>query len=232
MTTERTKTVNSSIKKPLVAAVAALGFTLGGSMALAGNGKHMEGYQPEHDATKGHTAECSEEHAKQHMASDAWLQGKIETTYLLNRHLNNFSIDSDVQCAHLTLSGNVESDIDRDLAEEIAKGIKGFKSIDNELVVAENKGQGPTMAEKAGDTARGFAQNVEEATTTAMVKTQLLVNGNVSGTDINVDTKGDTVILTGEVSTSAEKDLAEKLAANTNGVTDVRNKLKVASGNS
>lgn len=46
-------------------------------------------------------------------------------------------------------------------------------------------------------------------TATALVKTKLLANQSTHGIAINVDTFNNMVSLTGEVSTSEEKDFAE-----------------------
>ena len=157
---------------------------------------------------------------------DAWLQGKIETVYLLNRHLNGFAIDTDVKGGAVHLTGKVESAIDRDLAGELAKGIDGVVSVKNDLVVAEHS----RVPVAQGDH-RPFGEWVEDATTTARVKTKLLTDKNIAGLKINVDTKGDVVTLAGEVGSSEQKQLAEQLARNTGDVKDVHNQLVIRRAN-
>jgi len=156
---------------------------------------------------------------------DAWIQGKIETVYLLNRHLNSFTIDTDVKGGAVHLTGKVESNIDRDLAGELAKGIDGVVSVKNDLVVAEHSRVTATEGH------RPFGEWVEDATTTARVKTKLLTDKNIAGLKINVDTKGDVVTLAGEVASSEEKQLAEQLARNTGDVKDVHNQLVIRRAN-
>jgi hyperosmotically inducible protein len=154
---------------------------------------------------------------------DAWIQGKIETVFALNRHLDGFAIDTDVVDGTVRLTGRVESDIDRDLAAELAKGIEGVVSVDNDLVV-----EGDSRADRAdADTDRPLSVWVDDATTTAAVKTKLLANANTDGLEIDVDTRGDVVTLSGEVESTEEKQLAEQLARNTDDVKDVRNQLVV-----
>lgn len=155
-------------------------------------------------------------------AKDAWLTGKIETVYALNPHLNNFKIDTDVTNGAVRLTGKVESDIDRDLAAELAKGIDGVVSVDNDLVVEADSRRAD---EPDGD--RPFGVWVEDLTTTAAVKAKLLANTNTKGLDINVDTHGDVVTLSGAVASAEEKQLAEQLARNTDDVDDVKNELVV-----
>jgi len=70
---------------------------------------------------------------------NAWLEGKLETALLVNRHLNNFTINNEVREGKATLTGSVESDIDRELAEQVALSIKGIKDVDNKLKVDQTK---------------------------------------------------------------------------------------------
>jgi hyperosmotically inducible periplasmic protein len=56
-------------------------------------------------------------------AKDAWIDGRLESVYALNPHLSAFGIDTDVDKGVVILTGQVPSDIDRDLAGELAKGI-------------------------------------------------------------------------------------------------------------
>jgi hyperosmotically inducible periplasmic protein len=157
---------------------------------------------------------------------DAWITGKIETVYALNRHLSAFAIDTEVTEGAVHLTGKVESDIGRDLAGELAKGVEGVVSVDNDLVV-DAKARVPESASAE----RPFGVWVDDVTTTAAVKSKLLTNDNTDGLQIDVDTRADTVTLSGEVASAEEKQLAEQLARNTGDVKDVRNQLVVRSDN-
>ncbi len=68
-------------------------------------------------------------------ARDAWIDGKIETSYMLNSYLNPFKIDTHVANGKVVLTGEVDSQVDKDLAAEIAQGIDGVTGVDNELMV-------------------------------------------------------------------------------------------------
>lgn len=157
--------------------------------------------------------------------SDTWTKASLVTTYTLNSHLNPFDIDVDVKDGTATLRGEVENDIERDLAEEIALGMEGVNEVNNELKVVDNVASN-TSDNKQSDKG-GFFRVVEDANVTAKIKSQLLWNSNTSGLSINVDTKDGFVTLKGEVSSSAEYELAEQLALNTKDVRGVDNKLKI-----
>ena len=65
--------------------------------------------------------------------TDAWLKGKVEMALLLNRYLNGFKISTSVKDRRVTLSGNVATQIDRDLAQQIVLGVisghtEGFRA--------------------------------------------------------------------------------------------------------
>jgi osmotically-inducible protein OsmY len=160
---------------------------------------------------------------------DAWIGGKLEAVYALNRHLSAFAITTEVENGIVHLTGDVESDIDRDLAAELAKGIEGVVEVDNDLEIAadaRDAAERSSGSDSSGSD-RSFGVWIDDATTTATVKSRLLGNPNTDGLQIDVDTRGDVVTLTGEVGSAEEKALAEELARNTGDVKDVRNQLVV-----
>lgn len=159
---------------------------------------------------------------------DAWLDGRIETAFTLNRHLNPFTIDTKVDAGVVTLSGTVESDIDRDLAREIALSVDGVERVKNELQVASGSSTVDNVKANAREAAGTFLNVVEDATITATVKSRLVANRNTKGLKINVDTKDEVVTLSGTVDSAEERDLAGALARNSRNVAEVINELKVA----
>ena len=152
---------------------------------------------------------------------DATITAKIKTTYLFNGHLNPFRINIDTQDGVVILQGVVRTDIQRDLAVEIAKNAKGVRSVRNELQVSEG------AVENADEVDRTFSQAVVDASTTASVKTALALTKGVKASDVNVTTRWGTVTLTGTVASKAEKQLAEDVVRKTEGVKEVEDKLQV-----
>jgi len=155
---------------------------------------------------------------------DSFITGKLEATYLFNRHLAGSSIKAETTNGIVHLTGTVDSNIDRDLAGEIAKGAEGVTSVKNDLVVKAGSSQAGTKSSASGES---FGQYVDDATTTAMVKTKLLADPNVKGLKIGVETTSDVVTLTGKVGSAEQKQLAEKLAKNTSDVKSVKNQLVI-----
>lgn len=151
---------------------------------------------------------------------DARIDGKLGVVYALDRHL---SVTAAAQ-SMVRLTGQVRSDIDRDLAGEFAKGIDGFIEADNDFLLAARAADA-AMAASAADSS--FAAWIEDETTTARVRTRLSNNPNTDGLRIEIATRDDVVTLSGEVGWAEQSALAEELARNTGDVKDVRNQLMV-----
>lgn len=201
----QSKTLTRTIRTALASTAAAAVMS---TAAMAGNGSQNEpGWQGE--------------------MRDAWVDGKIEASYTLNSYLNPFAIDTDVEHGVVFLSGTVESEIDRDLAEEIARSIDGVSEVRNELRVA-TEAENSNPEDNGEDMASEFSKRVADATTTARVKYALLANDSTEGLSINVDTIDGTVILNGEVDSAQQSDLAERIAANAEGVAEVKNRLQIS----
>src|SRR2546428_2289917 len=69
-----------------------------------------------------------------------------------------------------------------------------------------------------------------DATVTTTVKSKLVADPATSAARINVDTSNGVVTLSGAVPTAAEKSEAERIARNTQGVTQVVNNITVERG--
>jgi len=152
--------------------------------------------------------------------TEARMEGSIATAFALNRHLNPFRIDVQVQDRTAILTGAVEDGVNRDLAEQLALSIEGIDKVDNQLTVDTDVDQ--SDAERTS-----LANSLNDATTTATVKSKLLWNRNTQGLDIGVSTRNSVVTLTGEAHSEAARELAERLADNTEGVRDVINEIAV-----
>jgi hyperosmotically inducible protein len=157
-------------------------------------------------------------------SKDAWIDGKLEGSYLLNGELNNFKIGTDVDNGHVTLTGAVRSDTHKQLAEEIAKNLDGVTGVTNNLSIADT---GDEYNEKD----RSFSARFYDLTTTAGLKSNYALNSELSATKINIDTVEGVVTLEGEVDSQAAAMLAEEIATSYDHVSRVQNNLRVSSQN-
>ncbi len=148
---------------------------------------------------------------------DAWIDGKVEATFLFNGNLNSFDINTEVKMGTVTLTGTVDTKVDRQLASELARDIDGVKEVKNELVVVRED------IEEDSDENNGFI----DAKIATVIKTRLLSNSEVSGTSIDVDVDGLKVTLSGTVRSESERDVALSIAKNADDVQMVVNNLNI-----
>jgi len=156
--------------------------------------------------------------------NDAWLDGKLETALLFNERLDSFAIDTRVKNGVVHLTGTVDSDIHRRLAEDIAQSVDGIEGVENRLKVDKKMAHGEKTAKKSDES---FRDGVANATLTARIKSELLVNSDTSGLSINVDSRNESVTLSGTVNSKKEKKVAERIAREAAGERDVENDLTV-----
>ncbi|ARS46980.1 BON domain-containing protein [Ectopseudomonas hydrolytica] len=150
-------------------------------------------------------------------------EGSIWTAFALNRHLNPFRLDVAVEKGRATLDGQVESEVQKELAEEVALSVKGVERVDNRIVVD---------AATAENEPPRLVQRLEDASLAATVKSKLLWNSNTRGLDIQVKSQNGAITLSGHAQTPAAKELAGQLAANTDGVREVFNHLSISTADS
>ncbi|WP_322979946.1 BON domain-containing protein [Pseudomonas sp. C11] len=167
-------------------------------------------------------AHAAETELEQQLVS-ARQEGSIWTAFALNRHLNPFKLSIDVKDGRATLNGRVESDVQKDLAEQVALSVEGIDSVDNRIEVDSAIAEGNPP---------GLVQHLEDATLAATVKSKLLWNSNTRGLDIQVRSENGAITLSGNAQTSAAKELAGQLAENTEGVSQVFNHLSISSADS
>jgi osmotically-inducible protein OsmY len=89
--------------------------------------------------------------------------------------------------------------------------------------------KGAAIAQKAAATAKTAAERTEEAVgaaaLTAKIKSKMALDDSVKARNINVDTNGTVVTLTGTVQSDQERERAVRLAKETAGVTQVVDRL-------
>lgn len=241
LATKDKNALKKSVQQLIVALMASATLMLAPS-AMAAN-RDAAGFPPETGATQGDRTAVSREADQNSDLRDAtedagdrisaaWVRGKIEGAYLFNSELNPLDISVDVQNNTVTLSGEVDSETHKDLAQEIALSIDGVEQINNELTVnpevaqknSDNYASKPDAEDKNN---RGIRETISDGAVTAHVKAKLMANTNVSGTDVEVSTEAGKVTLSGNVETSEEKELAQYIVDNTAGVRDVSNNLQV-----
>lgn len=191
--------------KPTLLA-AALAVLVAPGLALAGDHKPM-------DKAADGMAELGAE------ARDAFREGQIWATYVTNASLNALDLSVDVEGDKATITGTVETPIQKRLAERIADRTDGIDQVSNRITVD------PEWVVAVIDPTPTYATFVADATLEAMVDSKLLWNHYTDGLDINVAAEAGVVTLTGIADTPHSRALAGQIAATTPGTLLVENKL-------
>lgn len=144
-------------------------------------------------------------------ADDGWISSKVGTKLAADPDIRKFDIDVDTLDGVVTLRGTVESEMQKREALEIARNTEGVREVIDEMQVGEGE-----LINGTGD-----------AWLTTKVKSQLAVDLETRAMNIDVDTRDDVVTLSGIVPEQRDKEKAERIARNTEGVRDVNNELIV-----
>jgi len=144
---------------------------------------------------------------------DASITAKVKTALIENHATKAREIDVDTKNGVVQLNGFVDTAEAKSAAESAARNVSGVKSVDNNLQV------------RSGTRTMGNA--VADSEITAKVKSALIGDSRTKAYQIEVKTYKGIVSLGGFVSSSAEKDAAEDVAKNVNGVVKVENGIKV-----
>ncbi|GFD82436.1 transporter [Tenacibaculum sp. KUL118] len=160
-------------------------------------------------------------------AKDAWIDGKAEATLLFNGNLDSFDINTDVKDGNVVLTGKVDNSVDKKLAEELVANIDGVMSVDNKLTIVSDNDMESDVSDDMEETVDEGTSELTDAKIATVIKTRLLMDTDISGFDIDVDVENGVVMLTGDVDSDAERDLAVEIAKNASDVKEVKSELRV-----
>ncbi|MBI1759861.1 MAG: BON domain-containing protein [Acidobacteria bacterium] len=153
-------------------------------------------------------------------ASDATTTGKVASAFALSKRLSAYDIGVTTQAAVVTLTGRVPSEIDKELAENVAQDTTGVKQVLNQLQVE------PTV--KPSEVSLRESGRIADLEIQADLRERLATSPELAGKPIQVSVQNRTVTLTGQVETPAQKTGAEQLARSLANVAAVTNQLSVS----
>ena len=171
---------------------------------------------------KGDTAE---------VITDAWITTKIKGSFINDDALSGAEIvvNTDKDGA-VVLTGTAPSIASRLRAGTVAAGIKGVRSVRNDIRVVPSKNGAAAKAVNGDkDVATGeAAQEGTDAWITTKIKASFVNEDALAGAEIvvNTDRKG-AVVLTGTAPTKASRLRAAAIAKGIKGVRSVRNSIRV-----
>ena len=131
-------------------------------------------------------------------------------SYNFMTYLKDDKINIVCKSGAVTLTGKVQDEFHRSLAEETLTGLPGVKSVNNQLSLAGNSVINP------------------DATLKARVEAALLFHRQLSAVKTSVQVASGVVTLQGEAESEAQKSLATEYVKGLDGVVRVSNEMSVA----
>lgn len=122
-------------------------------------------------------------------------------------------INVDVNRGVVKLAGFVDTSGEKSQAGNVARKVDGVKSVKNDIAV------------KKDDSSTG--EMIDDSILTGKVKAALIADSNTKAHQINVETQGGVVQLSGFVNDAATKSAATNAARSVTGVKGVKNELSI-----
>ena len=158
---------------------------------------------------------------------DATITASVKTKLLADDRTKGFDVNVDTRNGIVTLKGGADSQAAKLAAGQLAGQAEGVVLVKNELIVAtpdteaRQDANTATLSGEVREKMDEAGDGIDDAWITSKVKPQLLADDQVKGTQINVDTKGNVVTLTGTAPSAEARAKAIELAKATRGVRGV-----------
>ncbi|HKQ74342.1 MAG TPA: BON domain-containing protein [Blastocatellia bacterium] len=151
--------------------------------------------------------------------TDATITGQVKTAFAISKRISAYEINVDTKDGVVTLKGQVPSEIDKQLAGDIARDTTGVSQVDNQLRVE------PGL--KPSDASARENSRVADLEIHADLRERMAASKHFTGSEIQVSVKDRVVTLTGRTQTPMQKTGAEQLARSLPNVVNVVNQLTV-----
>lgn len=123
----------------------------------------------------------------------------------------------------VTLSGTVGTAEERAAVERLVAGVEGVALVDNRIAV-EGHGRTESVARGVADAYGGDAESGDVA---GRIEAVFVREAGLGATKVVISAAGGQVVLSGQVRSWRERDLAERIAWSTPGVTEVTDRITV-----
>lgn len=159
--------------------------------------------------------------------ADTAITAKVKARFLDDSRLKKSSISVTTTNGVVTLTGSAPSSDAASAARELAAGVDGVKSVDDQV---NTPSLADTVAAKADKAAKNTGKFASDSWITTKVKSDLLADNVTKGLDISVKTSNGVVALSGTVVDSGTVDHVKDLAARVRGVKSVDTSALKTSG--
>lgn len=145
------------------------------------------------------------------MVDDSTITSHIKNEMIKDSTVKARKIDVDTVSGHVTLTGVVETRAESRRAVEIAEGVKGVKSVRNNLQIGK----------------KSWTEAINDKYLVSKIKSKLIVEPEIRSLNIDVDVHRGVVTLTGVVQSWSQKKRAIEIARTTDGARKVIDNLKL-----
>ena len=168
--------------------------------------------------------------------TDGWLTTKIQAAYFADKDIKGRYVDVSTRDRHVTLDGYVDSEVQRQRAEQIARNTEGVNSVDDRLKIGVAPAQAASVTHHeavgttgaSGEPATAASGHLDDALVTSLIEAKFFQDPHVKADDVEVETRNGVVTLRGRVTSEGERAQALRLARETQGVQRVEDALEVS----
>lgn len=157
--------------------------------------------------------------------ADERITGRVETALLLSPVLSGRSIDVSVEDGNVVLSGNIGSNLERDLALAVAASMPGVNEVEESLDLQQ--GEANTEAAQNAQLRQSSFNEWQQAHIAAQLRQDFAESPVLDGENITFVLDGDHLTLEGSVETELERMVATQLSQRLEAVAVVDNRLEV-----
>ncbi len=153
-------------------------------------------------------------------AEDIAITNKVKSAFSLSKRLSAYEINVETKDGAVTLTGQMPTEVDKQLAGNVVKDIPDVSRVDNQIQV--NPGIKPS------ESSVREGMRVADLEIRADLNERLVASQGLQGQNIQSSVQDRIVTLTGRVETPAQRAGAEQVARSVPNVVDVVNNLEVS----
>jgi osmotically-inducible protein OsmY len=154
--------------------------------------------------------------------ADAALMSKVKSAIAQTKRLHGYGIGVECREGMVTLTGEVPTEIDKELAANLARETLGVKEVTNQIRIT------PAATPQPGEIAnQDLAINVDDLELQANLRERVISVPELKAQRIEIKVQNRVITLTGNVASEAQKLRAEQLIRNYPKVASVANQLRI-----
>ena len=155
--------------------------------------------------------------------SDTGMKSELKAKLMADSELSGWRTGIDVNDGIATISGEVDNERLKKKATELAETVAGLRQIRNDLRVMTSATERSVEDGQGG----GEKARIGDAEISRKLQERYATEPQMRGASVRVDVKKGIATLEGEVRSEEQKQMAERIARQTDGVREVKNRLAV-----